>query len=845
MMLVVNRSRVIRVLLAIAVAIVLGAWPVVSSRAAPDVVAPARFQNWVTNGSVSAVQVVGNTLYMGGYFTQVGPPTGGWVGLTALDATRRTDLPRVAGAVYAMTPDVSGGWYIGGEFTAVDGVPRSNLAHIRADLTLDPAWNLGTDGRVWALHLSGGTLYVGGEFGLVGGLSRSRIAAINAVTGGVTSWNPSISGTASAVVYAIAATSSAIYAGGYFSIANAQPRANLAGLDLASGVATSWMPNPNSTVRTLLLSGPNLFVGGSFSNISATARPRLAQFSTATDTLTSWNASVAGGFFNPSVNALLLDGSTLYVGGDFGQIGGAARGNLAALDLTTALATAWDPNVTTNTAMFPRVDSVAKSGGVVYVGGNFNLAGGQTRLYLAAVDASTGGATAWAANVGGTVSTIATSGDTVIIGGGFATVGGVSRNYLAAIDLTTGQPNGWNPNANSYVRDLVVTGDRAYVAGFFSEVGGQPHTGVAAVDLNTGLALPWNPVPNNNVNQIIVSGNTVYVLGSFSQLNTIGRFGIGALDATTGATTGWDPNPTGSPNTMALDGSTMWVGGGFAQIGGQPRQWLGAVSATTGLATAWTPPVVGLTASFPNIGALAVDANNLYVGGRFDTVGATSVDNLAALSKSTGALTAWHPSALGTTYPFVDKIHLVDDEVFVGGSFTYIGGQPRQNLAALDVATGSVRPWDPGFAGSFASVIDLDLGGAIVYAGGNFLQAGYYPQANIAGIDTTLAQTDAVTSVSMTGATLNGTVAGYVDPITNVEFVWGSASGVYTSSAVASPSSAALGVTTAASAPIGGLAAGRTYYYRVRTTTTKGMIYGSERKLQTALSPVYLPFVTR
>src|SRR3712207_1272173 len=54
----------------------------------------------------------------------------------------------VAGVVYAMT-QVGGLTYIGGQFNSVSGTPRSNVAAIRADGTLDPSWNPTTDGIVY------------------------------------------------------------------------------------------------------------------------------------------------------------------------------------------------------------------------------------------------------------------------------------------------------------------------------------------------------------------------------------------------------------------------------------------------------------------------------------------------------------------------------------------------------------------------------------------------------------------------------------------------------------------------------------------------------------------------
>src|SRR5690606_38160832 len=113
--------------------------PIVSriiSRAAPIVGGP-RPDMWIANGQVAAIAEDAGTLYFGGMFTHVGPDTGSGA---LLDATTGelsdTKSPYVSGVVYASAPDGSGGWFIGGSFTHVGGVPRRNLAHIRADGSL-------------------------------------------------------------------------------------------------------------------------------------------------------------------------------------------------------------------------------------------------------------------------------------------------------------------------------------------------------------------------------------------------------------------------------------------------------------------------------------------------------------------------------------------------------------------------------------------------------------------------------------------------------------------------------------------------------------------------------------
>src|SRR5262245_23811942 len=102
---------------------------------------------YVTNGAVFCSAVSGNTLYVGGDFNQVGPATGGFVPTDITTGALLAGFPKVNGNVNAMAPDGAGGWFIGGYFTTVGGLPRANLAHVRSDLTVS-SWDPSADSSV-------------------------------------------------------------------------------------------------------------------------------------------------------------------------------------------------------------------------------------------------------------------------------------------------------------------------------------------------------------------------------------------------------------------------------------------------------------------------------------------------------------------------------------------------------------------------------------------------------------------------------------------------------------------------------------------------------------------------
>lgn len=652
--------------------------------------------SYVTNGTVDTIARANGRIYIGGSFNEVGPRTGPWVSVSTGTGQRDAAMPQVSGGegeVDAVAPDGSGGFYIGGDFTHVGAVARNNAAHILADGNVDPAWDPNPNRDVFALAVSGTTIYLGGFFTTVNStVRRDYAAAVSAGSGAALGWDPE----PDHAVVALAVSGTTVYLGGFFtSVNDSVEREHAAAVDATTGVATSWkaigedgLPL-NDVVRALAVSGSTVYIGGDFTYTSPFGF--LAAVNATTGASIKW-AEAANG----PVEALAASGSTVYAGGYFtgvaGQNGGASGAHVAKIG-ADGVASSWDPKVADG------VRALAVSGATVYVGGDFARAnsvnGSLTRNGLAALDTTTGTATAWDPNANGSVDSLALSGSTIAVGGTFSSVGGQTRHDAAALSAADGTLTGWDPDLNGSVNALAVSGSAVYLGGSFDIVNGVLNrNAAAAVDATTGRALGWNPaVDDGVVYTLAVSGSKVYLGGSFTQVNgsvpTV-RNGAAAFDATIGEVTPWNPNLNGAVFELAVAGSTVYLGGDFTTVNGTAtRNHAAAIDATNGVAKGWNPDVNG------TVLALAVAGSTVYLGGNFTTVnGGLSRKHAAAVDATSGVANDWNPDLNGS----VTALALSGSTFYLGGTFSGAnavnGDLTRNYLAAVDRTTGTATSFD-------------------------------------------------------------------------------------------------------------------------------------------------------
>ena len=331
----------------------------------------------------------------------------------------------------------------------------------------------------------------------------------------------------------------------------------------------------------------------------------------------------------------------------------------------------------------------------------------------------------------------------VYIGGQFSRVGQLSRPALAHILVDGTVDPSWGPSADGPVTALALENQMLYIGGSFFSVNGVERWRLAAVDRSTGDLTAWNPKLGsaNLVNTLISSGGLIYVGGVFDLVNATVEPGTGlrgearrnlaAVDAVTGLAAPWNPNVfEGEVKALAVSDSVAYVGGSFEQVGliGQEaiRLDLAAFDVVSGLATPWNPSVRGVAGDA--VSALQLSDGSIYVGGRFDQIGGQPRQNLAALDRVTGTAAAWNLPANDAV------LTLFDDgrRLYVGGLFTTIGGQSRGRIAAVDKTTGLLAPWNPEANGPVRSIA---VSGGKVFVAGEFTAINGQARSRLAVLD--------------------------------------------------------------------------------------------------------------
>ena len=648
---------------------------------------PVPGNTWTPNGYVGAIERSGSSLFLGGYFSQVGRRSS--QALIVSDTGAQLDHgPRPVAhttntnEVYDVIPDGTGGWYVGGPFTDSDGQDVGSVIRLRPDGARDTTFVAPFEDWVSRLHLAHGRLYVATS------TNGNQVRALDPVTGALDGTFAAVS--TSSRINALASTPTRLYLGGNFSTVNGVASTRLASVTTAGVRDAAFVATADSTVNAIAADPVTgrLYVGGYHSTLSGNATvPNLGAVSLTNGSFVAWDPNA-----NDSVFDLELVGDDVLAAGTFTNIGGQVRSRVGIVSGATATAIAgFVPSTINGTVNDAQVDHAS---GRVYVVGAFTTVNAVAQAHAAALSLATGAhIAAFAPSVmvtpNGAVGRLALGSEGLLLGNGVRGVNPVNRSNLAEVDAVTGAPLAWTPAINNNVRSLLVHGGKLYVGGGFTNVDATARNRLVAFDLGTKVLDPGF-VPSITggtlgVKSLATDGTSIFVGGDFTTVNGAAQLGLTKL-STAGATQAFPAIVGGmfaEVHKVHVTGGEVWVGGDFTSVGG-PAQDLARL--TTAGAPLPAPSVSG------DVYAVAGSGPYVMIGGTFGFVDALPREYLARIERSTGPLLAGPTGAAAE-----QVVQLVDTPIglLAAGGFTTIQGAARDGIAMLDPVDDGPGAWAP------------------------------------------------------------------------------------------------------------------------------------------------------
>ncbi|HEY8718478.1 PKD domain-containing protein [Pengzhenrongella sp.] len=390
-------------------------------------------------------------------------------------------------------------------------------------------------------------------------------------------------------------------------------------------------------------------------------------------------------------------GGTVYVAGQFttARPAGAAAGtstvtrsNLLAYDLATGvLISTWKP-VLDGPAY---VITASLDGTRLYVGGDFTHVNGAAQNRFVVLDRASGVRVAgFTVGANASVRAITSTPTTIYFGGNFNSAGGVTHYRLAAINATTGVLLSWHASAQAaQVEALVLSPDnsRLIVGGRFTTLNNVPALGSGAVSTSTGLVVPWaaNAVIKDwgyaaGITSLVTDGTLIYGTGFafIKDANSAGNLeGVFAANPDTGEIV-WVED---------CHGDTYSV---FANPGGTSVYSVGHVH-FCGNVGAYPEGAYRYGLAFAKTTAMTITPNT--VANYYDWQGyraPAQLDYYPDMTKGTftgQGQAAWHVTGNS-------------DYVVYGGEFLTVNGQAQQGLVRMAVSAHSTNKLGPQLSGS-------------------------------------------------------------------------------------------------------------------------------------------------
>jgi len=425
--------------------------------------------------------------------------------------------------------------------------------------------------------------------------------------------------------------------------------------NLGSGLSAT---GGSENVFALACDGTRLYAGGGFTNMGGVTTFNVAMWDPAGGTWTNLGSglgSANGGY----VYDLAHDGTNLYAGGTFTNAGAVAANHIAM----------WNGTTWTNlgTGVSVQVFALAFGGTNLYCGYD------RRRIPANMAGVGTWNGTTWSNSEAGfgaqanLIYDMEYMGGTLYAGGGFRTMGGVAITNLAMRNpADTGTWAGMGgANAGACVYTLAQDGTNLYAGGTFTNVGG-----VAANRIAMWNGASWtnlgSGVQGSSVSRSVHDGRNLYVAGVFTNAGGVAANRIAMWNGASWTNVG-DVGTNFPGAVLAHDGVNLYAGGYFTNVGSV---------AANGVAK-WGPEIVESSGVSPESGSgaggypVVITGTNLGNGADITNVTICGASASAIVSQSATQVVVTAGSALSGGLGDVRVQSTSFGETVKSNAFTY------------------------------------------------------------------------------------------------------------------------------------------------------------------------------
>ncbi|MCB1609071.1 MAG: hypothetical protein KDI71_19070 [Xanthomonadales bacterium] len=440
------------------------------------------------------------------------------------------------------------------------------------------------------------------------------------------------------------------------------------------------------------------------------------------DPLTGLFSAPANDLKAGTVNALALHGNALMVGGNqLSPLGIGDDWGFAILQLDTGQ---WSTPI--NALAVAIVEDLAVVDGEIYLNSSQGLLRFDpvTNMAVEVLGGPTG------------INAMTADGGQLLVAGGFVEIGGVSASGVARYDPQTGNWGSLGSSLNDVAFAVTADDDAIYVGGLFSVVNGQPTDRVARYDRvgDAWQALGMGNFTGGSVDALAVANGDLFAAGSFASIDGVLANNIARYDSVSNQ---WQPLGAGLRSTVAgarqllrTHDDQVYAGGSFQQAGGEAQNSIARFDAVAGQ---WLPlGAGGVAAANGGVDQIIGIDDQVFLVGRFSEIGGVSALRIAQMDCS-----SFQASALGgiADHQITGAINAVVHHqgwLYIGGSFSSVAGISAPRLARYHLATGV---WEAVGDAPDGSIESMYLDGDNLYVGGFFQNLGALAARRVARLD--------------------------------------------------------------------------------------------------------------